>query len=793
MFSYQLRFIFRNLIRNKSSFFINLIGLSAGFTCAILILLWVTDELSIDRFHENDRNLYQVMENHQMPQGITTQAWTPDLLARTLAEERSDILYASAVMPSTLFEKFNIFTADNKLVKASGQFAEPDFFTIFSYSLLEGDKKQVLKENNSIVISEKMAISLFNTTKNVIGKTVDWEILNSRKQAVISGIFKEIPANSTTRFDFVLSYDCWLNLSESVGRKIHWGNHAPYTYLVLNQGADVKKLDAQIADFLKGKNGQTNISLFTIPYSSQYLHGNFTNGKQAGGRIEYVRIFSVIAIFILLIAGINFINLATARGAHRIKEVGIRKVSGSSRKALAVQFTFEAMAIIMLATLLSLLLTHVLLPQFNHITGKELHLFLNPDLIVKILGICLITGILTSIYPAIYLSGFNPSLVLKGKLIASSGELWSRKGLVVFQFGISVVLIASMMVIYQQIQFIRNKNMGYDKDHVIYFPKEGNIAQKQEAFLTEMRNIPGVINASGINGELTGTSISTYDLNWAGKDAENKIRFEMTHADAGLVETLGIEMVDGRSFSTQYGDEKNKVILNQQAVEMMGLKNPVGQSIRLWGAEKQIVGVVKNFHFQSLRDKINPMIITYMPEKTVSIIAKLEAGTEAQTLASIKELYTTFNPGSPFEYQFLDAAFHKLYAAEERVSVLSKYFAGLGILISCLGLFGLATYASEQRIKEIGVRKVNGATIWEIITLLNNDFVKWVAISFIIATPIAYYAMSNWLENFAYKTELSWWIFALAGMIAIIIALLTVSWKSWKAATRNPVEALRYE
>ena len=793
MVGYQLRFIFRNLIRNKSSFIINLIGLSAGFTCAILILLWVTDELSIDKFHQNDKNLYQVMENHQMPQGVTTQAWTPDLLARTLAGERSDILYASAVMPSNLFEKFNIFTADNKLVKASGQFAEPDFFNIFSYPLLEGDQMQVLKENNSMVISEKMALSLFNTTQNVIGKTVDWEILNSRKQAVISGIFKEIPTNSTARFDFVLSFDCWLNLSESVGRKIHWGNHAPYTYLVLNQGADIKKLDAHMADFLKSKNGQTNISLFTVPYSSQYLHGNFTNGKQAGGRIEYVRLFSLIAIFILLIAGINFINLATARATHRIKEVGIRKVSGSSRKALAVQYTFEAMVIVMLAMLLSLMLTSVLLPQFNQITGKELQLFLNLDLILKILGICLITGILTSLYPAIYLSGFNPSMVLKGKLTASLGELWARKGLVVFQFGISVVLIASMMVIYQQIQFIRNKNMGYDKDRVIYFPKEGNVAQKQEAFLAEMRKIPGVVNGSGINGELTGTSISTYDLNWAGKDAESKIRFEMTHADVGLVETLGIEMAEGRSFSAQYGDEKNKVILNQQAIEMMGLKNPIGQSIRLWGEEKQIVGIVKNFHFQSLRDKINPMIITFMPEKTVSIMAKLEAGTETQTLASIRQLYTTFNSGSAFEYQFLDTAFQKLYAAEERVSVLSKYFAGLGILISCLGLFGLATFASEQRIKEIGVRKVNGATILEIITLLNSDFVKWVALSFIIATPISYYAMNNWLENFAYKTDLSWWIFALAGLIAIVIALITVSWQSWRAATRNPVEALRYE
>ncbi|HEY5510050.1 MAG TPA: ABC transporter permease [Prolixibacteraceae bacterium] len=793
MIYYQIRLIFRNFRRNSSSFFINLIGLATGFACALLIFLWVSDEMKIDKFHKTDKQLYQVLENEAMAEGTLTQDGTPDMLARTLVAELPDIKYSVAVSPARLFGNFTVSADDNNLIKAGGQFAEPNFFRIFSYNLTQGNPEQVLSENNSVVISRKLALSLFKTTENVIGKTFQWQILNLKKQAVVSGIFEGTPANSTSQFDFVLSNDAWINLSEAVGRKINWGNNTPQTFLVLNEGADVKKLNNRISGFIKTKTTGSNVSLFAVPYSRQYLHGNYTNGVQSGGRIEYVRLFSLIAIFILLIAGINFINLATAKASKRFREIGIRKVVGSGRKALIAQFTGEAVILTLMAMVLSMILVWLFIPQFNLITGKQLQLIFDTNFVLSIFGICLITGILTGLYPALYLSGFSPLSVLKGKPSRSSGEIWARKGLVVFQFGISVVLIASMIVVYRQVQFIQNKNLGYQKDHVIYFTKEGNVVQKLPAFIAEAENIPGVVNASDIFGSLVGSSSYTYGVNWEGKDPAANMRFEVMQVDLNLIETLGIEMAQGRSYSGKFGDDKSKLILNQVAIDMMGLKNPIGQTVNFWGEQKQIVGVVKNFHFQSLHEKVNPLIITYDPGKTLAMMVKLRAGQEKQTIAELKNLYARFNPGFTFEYQFLDVAYQKLYEAEERVSALSKYFAGIGILISCLGLFGLAAYSSEQRLKEIGIRRVNGAQIAEVMILLNKDFVKWVAIAFVIATPISWYVMHRWLESFAYKTELSWWIFAMAGLLAMVIALLTVSWQSWKAATRNPVEALRYE
>ena len=728
-----------------------------------------------------------------MAEGTLTQEWTPDMLARTLAAELPEVKYAVSVTPAGMFGKFTVSSGENNLVKAAGQFAEPNFFRIFSYNLIQGNPAQVLAENNSVVISQKLALSLFKTTENVVGEAFEWQVLNVRKQAVVSGIFENTPANSTSQFEFVLSYDAWINLSESVGRKINWGNHAPQTFLVLNEGADVKKLNNQISGFIKAKNTGSNVSLFAVPYSSQYLHGNYTNGVQSGGRIEYVRLFAIIAIFILLIAGINFINLATAKASKRFREIGVRKVIGSGRKALVAQFTGEAIVLTSLAMVISMIMVWLFIPQFNLITGKQLQLILDTKFVISILGISLVTGILTGLYPALYLSGFNPLSILKGKPSRSSGEIWARKGLVVFQFGISVVLIASMIVVYRQVQFIQNKNLGYQKDHVVYFSKEGNVAQKLQAFIAETEKIPGVVNASDISCRLVGSPSTTYGISWEGKEQAANIIFEVMRVDVNLIETLGIELTEGRSYSEKFGDENSKLILNQAAVDAMGLKNPIGQTMNFWGKQKQIVGVVKNFHFQSLHEKVNPLIITYDPGKTLTMMVKLRAGQEKQTIAELKSLYVRFNSGYTFDYQFLDTAYQKLYEAEERVSTLSKYFAGIGILISCLGLFGLAAYASEQRLKEIGVRKVNGAQITEVMILLNKDFIKWVAIAFVIATPIAWYAMHKWLESFAYRTSLSWWIFALSGVLALGIALLTVSWQSWRAASMNPVKALRYE
>ncbi len=793
MLSYYLRFIFRNFGRQRSSFIINLLGLSAGFSCAILIFLWVNDEKHVDKFHTLDKQLVQVMENHQTSEGIITQSWTPDMLGRTLAEEMSEVELAASVMPASLLGNFSLVSSENKAVKSAGQFADKDFFRIFSYWLSQGDPNGVLTDQNAIVVSKKLAMNLFGTTENVIGKTVVWKILNFEKQAVVSGVFEGTPANSTTQFDFTLSFDAWLELSRSMGRQIQWGNNAPSTYLVLNKGTDLRNFNASIANFLKTKMSDSNITLFTIPYSSQYLYGKFENGVQSGGRISYVRLFSLVAIFILLIAGINFMNMATARSSKRMKEIGIKKAVGSTRSSLTLQFISESVILSVFSLILAITVVLLLLPLFNHITAKHMSLNLNPVFGLTTLGVCLLSAVITGIYPALYLSGFRTSQVLKSKMANPVSEIWARKGLVVFQFVISIVLIISVLVVYKQIEYIQHKNLGYNKDNLIIFDKEGAVAQEEDAFLSEAKKIPGVVNISSIGGNLMGSYSSTYDVSWKGKPADASIRFEVVPVNFQMIETLEMEIAEGRSFSEAFGNEKEKILMNQAAMDVMGLKDPVGKTIRFWGQEKQIAGVVKDFNYESLHQKINPLLFDLNPGNTMKIMARIEAGQEKQVLAGLGNVYSRFNPGLSFDYQFLDATYQSQYVAEQRIGILSRLFAALGILISCLGLFGLAMFAAEQRLKEIGVRKVNGARISEVLVMLNRDFVKWVAIAFVIATPIAWYVMDKWLESFAYKTELSWWIFALAGVLALGIALLTVSWQSWKAATRNPVESLRYE
>ncbi len=792
MITNLFRITFRNFRRNKSIFFINLIGLSTAFACAILIFLWVSDEKQVDKFNKLDKQLYQVMENHHLPEGITTQPWTPDLLGRTFATEMAEVKLETSVMPATLLGNFSLMASDQK-TKAAGQFADYDFFKVFSFRLTQGDPDQVLRAKNSIVISEKLAHTLFGTTENIIGKTIDWELLNYKYPSVVSGVFEGTPENSTMQFDFALSYDAWMDLSERVGREIQWGNHAPCTYLVLNKGVDVAQFNAKIEDFHKTKISGSNITLFAVPYSSQYLNGTYENGVQAGGRISYVRLFTLIAFFILLIAGINYMNLSTARATRRFKEIGIKKVVGSSRLALVVQFISESVILSFFALIFSVAFVLILLPLFNQITGKHLAFEFNQLYLLKVVGTCLLMALVTSLYPAIYLSGFGPFRNIKGKLANSSTELWSRKGLVVFQFVVSVVLISSVLVVYKQVEFIQNKNLGYNKNNLIYFNKEGGIAEQENAFLAEAKKIDGVVNISSTGASLLGTSSSTYDVGWEGKPSDASIRFEVVPVNYQMIETMEMGLADGRSFSSDFGNEGDKIILNQEAIDVMGLQYPVGKTIRFWGSEKQIIGVVKNFNFESLRQKVGPLLFYFNPKKTLKIMARIKTGQEKHALAELGKLYARFNPGFLFDYRFMDATFQEQYEAENRVAVLSRYFAGLGILISCLGLFGLAAFDAEQRIKEIGIRKVNGARISEVMTMLNGEFIKWVVIAFVIASPISYYVLSKWLESFAYKTELSWWIFALAGLLALGIALLTVSWQSWRAATRNPVEALRYE
>lgn len=789
MFKHNLLIIYRNFKRFKSTFFINLIGLSTGLACTLLIYLWVKDELSIDKFHANDRQLFQVMNNQHNTEGIVTTGDTPALLAEAFADEITEIKYAAASTDPSWYEKFSLSVKDKKS-KAVGKFVGKDYFNIFSYDLIQGNKNQVLSDKNSIILSAKLAKNLFNTVENSMGKTIEWELNGFKKQVTVSGVFKEIPTSASEQFDFLLSYDAFKELT---GVALDWGNYNALTYVVVNKDVNIEQLNNKIAAFIKNKRKDSNVTLFLRPYSDNYLYGKYENGIQVGGRITYVKLFSMIAIFILLIGCINFINLSTAKASGRIKEVSIKKTMGASRKTLIYQYLGESILISFLSLFVAILLVNLFLPQFNLITGKHLSAGLDAPLLLSGIAVALFTGIISGSYPAFYLSGFSPAAVLKGKFKSSFGALLLRKGLVVFQFTVSIILILSVLVVYKQIQFLQVKNLGYDKNNIIYFAKEGALEKNLAAFLSEVKNIPGIVNASSIHHTMVNSGAYTTGMDWEGKKNDAVIRFENVDVNYDLIETLGIKMKEGRTFSRNFGTDSAAIILNEAAIQIMGLKDPVGKVVKLWGKDRQIIGVTKNFNFESLHENIRPLFFKLSAMQTNNIMAKIKVGMEKETISKLRQLYKKYNPGFSFDYQFLDENYQKQYTTEKRVATLSQYFSGFAILISCLGLFGLAAFTVERRSKEIGVRKVLGSGVFNIICLLSGDFTKLVFVSIVIALPLGYLITKHWLDDFAYKIALEPWYFISSGIMALVISWLTVSMQTIKAAMANPIKSLKTE
>lgn len=786
MLKHNFLVIYRSFKRFKSTFFINLVGLSAGLACTLLIYLWVSDELKIDKFHANDAQLFQVLENRVQAHGIITSPTTSAPMAQALATEMPEVEYAiSAKNIETTLSVRNID------IKAKGKYVSEPFFKLFSYELIEGSEDQVLNDKNAIVISENLAMKLFHTTENLIGKAIE---LRHEKQYTISGIFKDVPQQSSDQFDFLTSFDVYLDIR---GENANWFNTDPQTFVLLKKGTNVEAFNAKIIDFVKTKSNGDNKhrTVFLTPYSERYLYGRYDGGVRAGGRIEYVRLFSIIAILILGIACINFMNLSTAKASGRLKEVGVKKAIGASRKALVFQYYLESVFMTMLALIVALLLVWVALPQFNEITDKKLNLDLSPDAILSLLAITLFTGLVSGSYPALYLSGFNPVAVLKGKLMTSFGEIVVRKGLVIFQFALSVILIVSVLVVYKQIEFVQSQNLGYNKDNILYFEQDGKLedAKNAEMFVSEMKKIPGIESASTMGHDLTGHNSGTSGVEWAGKDSENRTEFENVSVNYCMMETLRMQMVEGRAFDKSFGADSSKIIFNETAIKFMAMKDPIGKTVKLWGEEMQIIGVVKDFHYESLHEQLKPVFIRLSPQSTYTFMAKIKAGKEQEVIAQLTHLHTKLNPGFALEYRFLDEEYRRQYVSEQRVSVLSRYFAMLAILISCLGLFGLAAFTAERRLKEIGIRKVLGSGVFSIVYLLSSDFTKSVAIGITIALPVSYYMASRWLLSFAFSIDLKLWYFALAGIIALLIAWLTVGSQAIKAAHVNPLQCLKSE
>lgn len=785
MLKHYLLIIYRNFIRSKSYFFINLAGLSTGLACTLLIYLWVRDEYRMDKFHEHDARLYQVMENQQYADELMTTTSTPGILSENLALEFPEIALAS---PTSWVSDYTLSYEDND-IKARGFHVGKDYFEIFSFKMLQGDPGQVLEDKTGMVISRALAIRLFGTEENAIGKTVE---LQHDKVFHVTGVFEGTPADSFMQFEFAMSFEQFKDENPWV---LEWGNNGPPTYVLLREGADPAALSHKIKDYVKNKNEQSNVSLFLLKYSDRYLYGRFENGVQAGGRIEYVRLFSIIAAFILIIACINFMNLATARASRKAREVGIKKSIGAQRRSLVAQYLCESMLVAFFSLVFALMIVWLFLPHFNTITGKQITLtFDDSQLFLSLVAITLITGIMAGSYPAFYLSAFKPTAVLKGEVKGSAGELWARKGLVVFQFFLSVILIVSVLVIYKQIQFVQTTNLGYNKEHLIQFPIEGKVETSRETFLNEIRRIPGVVNASSAGHSFLGRTTNTSGLDWEGKDPDELILFENVGTNYGLLETLGVELAAGRFYSQDYGTDSTKIIFNEAAIRAMNMKDPIGKRIRLWDEyDLEIIGVVKDFHYQSLHESVNPLFFRLSPENTWTILVRLESGKEKETLERLNDFYIQYNPGFTFDYHFQDEEYAKQYESEQRVATLSKYFASIAIIISCLGLFGLATFTAERRLKEIGIRKALGSSSGNIVFLLSGDFTKMVLLSICIGIPFSYWLLNNWLKQFAFHIDLEAWYFVLAGVIALLIAWLTVSFQAIKAARVNPVKCLRTE
>jgi ABC-type antimicrobial peptide transport system permease subunit len=793
MFRHNMLIAYRNIIRHKGSFFINLTGLSTALACTFLIYLWVTDEINFDKFHKNDSQLYQIIERSTENGNVIVHEGTQGPLAEAMERDLPEVISATPVMSLEKNSMKIPMRFNDKAVITSGVFAGSDFFNIFSFPLSIGNQKSVLAEKEGVVLSEKLAISLFGSPEQSIGKSIAWEIMGKQQTSKVTGVFAPLPNNNSMHFDFVASWDLlYYDLFPNFQK---WWNTGPDTYLLLKKGTDIASFNIKIEKFINKYLGDNDFTLSVRPYSSAYLYGNYENGVQSGGRIEYVQLFSVVALFILIIACINFMNLSTAKASRRLKEVGIKKAIGSTRKALVLQFLSEAMIMALLSMFTAIFIVMLVLPSFNDITGKHLAINFDPQIIALTLLITFITGIFAGSYPAFYMSALEVVSVFRRNIRKSIPEMLARKGLVVFQFMLSLVLIVGVMVIVKQVNYVQQKNIGYDKSNIIHFNKEGKLNENAESFTAELKNIPGVVNVSSVQQNLMqkGNGSSTYGINWPGKAPDAKIDFAIRSVDYDLVETLGMHVAQGRSFSKAYGAEDKGLIFNETAIKLMGLKDPIGTKVILWEEEKTIIGVVKDFHISSLHEPISPVVLKFEPGKTSTFMVKIAPGKERETIARIEQLYKKFNPGFVFEYKFLDEVYQAQYIAEQRVSVISKYFAALAIIISCLGLFGLAAFNAEVRTKEIGIRKVLGASITNVMVMLSKDFVLLIVIAMMIAFPLAWIAMNAWLDGFAYRVDIGSDVFIIAAVALVLLTLLTVSYQSLKAALMNPVKSLRTE
>ncbi len=779
----------RSLMNHKKYALINIFGLAIGLACFILITIWVQDELSFDNFHKDADNIHIVFRKESGKRS----AVSSKLLAPALKEELPEVLEATCFRQ--LPEAFNILFQykENSFVEKIAM-ADNQFFKVFSFPLLIGDPSTAFSDPNSVVITERMSQKYFGG-EEALGKTFSITAFGQKKLLTVSGVLENIPHNSHIQSELILPIE-FMNYFGAEWDV--WGNFSVNTYIRTQDNISSTQLEKKILACKEGHFSEENISYSVLPITKIHLNTSNVGFFTTTGDIKYVYIFSAIAAIILLIACMNYMNLSNALSLKRSKEIGIRKTLGSKRGQIIQQYFGETFILVSVALFCSILLVQICLPVLNYLSAKSLTVpYTNPLFILTLLGIIVSTSLISGIYPALFVSGFQPIKVLKGKFVSSPQSINIRKGLVVFQFALSILIVIGAIAVSNQLKFIQSINLGYDKEYVACATIKDDISNKYEAFKNEMLLSGNVLNVSRSENMQAAGMSSTQDVNWPGK--QKIFNTWVLDVDDEFAETYGIKMNAGRFYSRDFAtDLTDGFVINQTAANEMGFENPIGQELTMWGRKGTIIGVTNDFHFSSLHNKIEPLIF-HIPEpenmnRSYRVLSmRIKPNSMPQSLDYIKKTWKTYFPNENIEYYFMDEKLKANYVSEARMGTLFKYFSFLVIFIACLGLYGLTAFTIEQKTKEIGIYKVLGATIPDVMMLFSKGYVFWILTANIIATPIAWYAMHKWLENFAYKTELSWWIFALSGLLALGIALLTVSWQSWKAATRNPVEALRYE
>ncbi|MBO3699790.1 ABC transporter permease [Roseivirga sp. E12] len=766
----------------------NIMGLTVGIAASMLLLLYVQSEKSVNQFHKDIDNIYQVMEHQTYPGAIYSYESNPGPLVTAFKGDMPEVEYMAAfTWPEEM-----LFVLNGQGYKETGRWASEDFFHIFDVDFLEGQKENSLTDPTKVYISKSFKERIFGN-QAALSQTIE---IDGWGQYQVGGVFEDVPSETTIDFDFIMPYEPWRVRNNWVEE---WGNNGIRGLAKLMPGVDMHDFNAKIEGYVDGKmpDEESIIRIFVQPFKDRYLYNKYENGVIVGGRITYVKLFTAVAFFILLIAVINFMNLSTARSTKRAKEVGVKKVVGSTRSQLQFQFMLESVLLALISTLLAGFLISIVIQPLNHLVGKEMTFSLiqwDQSLLLVSLGLGV--GILAGIYPSFVLSGFKALSVLKGSFKSSGWSNGMRKGLVVFQFTISTVLIISTLIIRSQMDYIKGKNLGYEKEHLVTLPVEGVLQNEsiREQLKTSILSNPNFTHASFSSGTPIGIESSTSGgYSWEGKEGDHDNNFYIIRSDADFTDTYGMEIIEGRGFDKNLATDTMNLIINEQTAKIMNLEDPFSVPVTFWNRTGRVIGIVKDFHFSSLHESIEPMLISYRPNFTSTLTLRITGQNIPESLEYLEGLVTELNPNYPFDYSFVDESYEQLYQSESTISILTDYFSGIAVFISLLGLFGLSSFAAEQRIKEIGVRKVLGANIFNLILLMSKGFLFLVGIGFVLAAPLGYTFMNNWLESFEYRTQIGVSVFILAASISLLITILTVSYHALKAAYANPVKSLRYE